>query len=51
MKCNNCPYLYYLEYESDYTSCYVFGDETTEKYERKDGEGGKCNLKQLKKNI
>ena len=49
MKCNNCPYLYYPEYESNYTSCYVFGDEPPEKYQRIDGEGCKCNLKQLKK--
>ena len=49
MKCTNCEYLYYPEYESNYTSCRVFGDETPEKYERKDGEGCICNRKQLAK--
>lgn len=48
MKCTNCEYLYYPEYESNYTSCRVFGDDTPEKYERKDGEMGcTCNRKQL----
>lgn len=49
MKCNHCEYLYYPECESNYTSCYVFGDEVPEKYERKDGEGCTCNKKQLAK--
>ena len=47
MKCSECKYLYYPEYESNYTSCRVFGDETPESYERKDGEGCKCNYRQL----
>ena len=51
MKCINCEYLYYPEYESNYTSCRVFGDETPEEYERKDGEGCICNRKQLAKII
>lgn len=49
MLCNNCEYLYYPEYESNYTSCRVFGEEIPEEYERKDGEGCKCNKKQLDK--
>ena len=49
MRCSNCEYLYYPEYESNYTSCRVFGDETPEKYERKDGEGCICNRQQLAK--
>lgn len=49
MKCSGCPYLYYPEYESNYTSCYVFGDDVPEEHERKDGEGCKCNRNQLKK--
>lgn len=49
MKCNNCEYLYYPEYESNYTSCRVFGDEPPDEYLRKDGEGCICNRKQLAK--
>lgn len=49
MKCSNCEYLYYPEYESNYTSCRVFGDETPDEYARKDGEGCICNGKQLSK--
>lgn len=29
--------------------CRIFGDDTPEKYERKDGEGCICNRKQLDK--
>lgn len=49
MKCSNCEYIYYPEYESNYTSCRVFGDETPDEYARKDGEGCICNKKQLSK--
>jgi len=49
MKCNNCEYLYYPEYESNYTSCRVFGDEPPDEYARKDGDGCVCNKKQLSK--
>ena len=49
MKCDNCKYIYYPEYESSYTSCRVFGDEPPEKYMRKDGEGCICNNRQLEK--
>lgn len=49
MRCSICEYRYYPEAESNYTSCWVFGDEVPEKYERKDGEGCKCNRKQLAK--
>ena len=49
MKCNNCEYLYCPEYESNYTSCRVFGDEVPNEYTRKDGEGCICNKKQLSK--
>jgi hypothetical protein len=49
MKCSNCEYLYYPEYESNYTSCRVFGDEIPDNYSRKDEEGCICNRKQLAK--
>jgi hypothetical protein len=49
MKCNNCEYLYYPEYESNYTSCRVFGDEIPEKYVSEDEDGCICNKKQLAK--
>lgn len=49
MKCSNCEYLYHPEYESNYTSCRVFGDELPDKYIRKDEEGCICNKKQLAK--
>ncbi len=49
MKCEHCPYLYYPEYESNYTSCLVFGDGIPDDYERKDGEGCIFNRKQLAK--
>ncbi len=49
MKCDNCEYLYYPEYESNYTACSVFGDDVPDKYARKDGEGCICNRKQLAK--
>ena len=49
MRCSNCEYLYYPEYESNYTACQVFGDEVPEEYERKDGEGCICNKRQLSK--
>lgn len=49
MKCSHCKYLYYPEYESNYTSCQIFGDDTPDKYTRKDGEGCTCNGKQLAK--
>lgn len=49
MKCDNCKYLYYPEYESSYTACLVFGDDVPDKYARKDGEGCICNRKQLVK--
>lgn len=50
-KCNSCKYLCYPEYESSYTECQVFGDEIPEKYERKDGEGCRCNKRTLEKLI
>lgn len=40
MTCDNCPFIYYPEYESNYTACRVFGA---------DGEGCKCNIVTLKK--
>lgn len=49
MKCSRCRYLYYPEYESNYTSCQIFGDDTPDEYMRKDGEGCICNGKQLAK--
>lgn len=49
MKCDNCRYLYYPEYESSYTACLVFGDEIPDKYARKDDEGCICTGKQLAK--
>jgi hypothetical protein len=49
MKCSNCEYLYHPEYESNYTSCRVFGDGIPDEYERIDGEGCICNGKQLAK--
>ena len=49
MKCSNCEYLYYPEYESNYTSCRVFGDDVPDEYARKDGDGCICNGKQLAK--
>ncbi len=49
MKCDNCKYIYYPEYESSHTTCQVFGEEIPEKYERKDGEGCICNGRQLEK--
>lgn len=49
MKCSNCEYLYHPEYESNYTSCRVFGDELPDRYSRKDGDGCTCNRKQLSK--
>lgn len=49
MKCSNCEYLYHPEYESNYTSCRVFGDELPDKYIRKDEAGCTCSRKQLAK--
>lgn len=49
MKCNSCQYLYFPEYESNYASCRIFGDEISDRYLRKDEEGCICNNKQLAK--
>lgn len=48
MKCSNCEYLYYSEYER-FTSCRIFGCGILDKYKRKDGNGCICNGKQLAK--
>lgn len=37
--CECCRYLVYPEYESSYTTCQVFGEETPEEYATEDG----CN--------
>lgn len=49
MKCSGCKYRQYTQAESDEMTCSVFGDETPEKYERKDGDGCTCNRQQLEK--
>lgn len=49
MTCDNCPFIYYPEYESNYTACRVFGDDVPDEYMRADGEGCKCNTVTLKK--
>ena len=38
-KCSNCKYLCYPEYESSYSECQIFGEETPERYATEDG----CN--------
>lgn len=49
MKCDHCRYFDEPYYKSGYKTCLVFGDETPEQYQSKDGEGCICNDEQLAK--
>ena len=45
-KCDHCKYLYYPDYESSYSVCQIFGEETPEEYATEDGCS--CSEEQLK---
>lgn len=50
MRCKKCPYLHTVEYEDDYETCEVFGDnDDYVSVDRNDNFGCKYNLKTLKK--